>query len=87
LFDINDLDILESQGHNDFFIPGNGDVINIVVHQIVRLSDLIIPGALDSDHLPVVFYVLDYAETRNHSDLLEKLRDRERFQSLDADIL
>jgi Na+/phosphate symporter len=39
-------------------------------------------GCLDSDHLPIVSYLLDHVNTRNLSDPVDKFTDWERFQSL-----
>jgi hypothetical protein len=37
---------------------------------------------LDSDHLPIVFHILDHVEIRNLSEPVEKFTDWEQFQSL-----
>jgi hypothetical protein len=38
---------------------GGGDVLDISVHQKVRLSDVINTDILDSGHLPIIFSNLD----------------------------
>jgi hypothetical protein len=35
----------------------NGDVLDIVVHQNIRVSDVIASDILDSDHLPIIFHI------------------------------
>jgi hypothetical protein len=53
---------------------GNCDVLDIVMHKNVRLSE-IVSGILDSDHLPIVLQVLDHVRTKNLSDPVEKFID------------
>jgi hypothetical protein len=38
---------------------------------------------LDSDHLQIVFHLLDHVRTRNSSDPVNKFTDWERFQNLE----
>jgi hypothetical protein len=66
---------------------GNGDVLDIVVHQNIRVSDVILYDILDSDHLPIVFYILDHVEIRNLSEPVEKFTDWERFQSTASELI
>jgi hypothetical protein len=54
---------------------GRGDVNNIIVHQNVRLSEVISTNILDSDHLPIMFSILDPVRKRE----VEKLTDMELF--------
>jgi hypothetical protein len=61
---------------------GNGDVLNIVVHQNIRVSDVIVSDILDSDYLPIVFHILDHAKIRNLSEPIEKFMNWEWFQCL-----
>jgi hypothetical protein len=58
-----------------------------VVHQNVRLSEVIVSDVLDSDHLPIVFHILDHVTTRNLSDSVENFTDLDRFQSLASDLV
>jgi hypothetical protein len=44
---------------------GNGDVLNIVVQKNVQQSVVIVSDILDSDHLPIIFHLLDHIRTRN----------------------
>jgi hypothetical protein len=57
-------------------------VLDIVVHKNVRLPEVIVSDFLVSDHLPVVFHLLDHNRTRNLSDPVQKFTDWERFQIL-----
>jgi hypothetical protein len=50
---------------------GNGDVLYIVVHQNIRVSDVIVSDIFVSDHLPIVFHILDHVKIRNLSELIE----------------
>jgi hypothetical protein len=62
-------------------------VLDIVVHQNIRLSGVIVSDILDSDHLPILFHILDHVETRNPSEPVEKFTDWEGFQSLASDLI
>jgi hypothetical protein len=53
------------QHHN---VPeGDVDLMDIV-HKNFRLSEVIASNILDSDHLPIVFNLLDHARNRNPLD-------------------
>jgi endonuclease/exonuclease/phosphatase (EEP) superfamily protein YafD len=52
---------------------GRGDVIDIVAHQKVQLSEIVVTDNLGSDHLPVNFSILDPVRTREALDPVEKL--------------
>jgi hypothetical protein len=62
-------------------------VLDTVVHQNIRVSDVIVSDILDSDHLPIVFHILDHVKIRNHSEPVEKFKDWERFQSLESELI
>jgi hypothetical protein len=66
---------------------GNGDALDIVVHKNIRLSIVIVSDILDSDHLSIIFHVLDHIRTQNTSAPLEKFTDWERFQSLASNLI
>jgi hypothetical protein len=66
---------------------GNGDVLDILVHKNIRFSDVIVSDILDSDHLPIIFHILDHVRTKQISKLLEKFTDWERFQSLASNLV
>jgi hypothetical protein len=62
-------------------------VLDIVVHQNIRVSDVIVYYILNSDHLPLVFHILDQVKIRNLSDPDEKFTDWDRFQSLASKLI
>jgi hypothetical protein len=62
-------------------------MLNIVVHKNVCLSEVIVSDILDSDHLPIIFHLLDHVRTRNLSDLVDKFTDWEWFQSLAPELI
>jgi hypothetical protein len=68
---------------------GRGNVLDIVVHQNVRLSEVIVTDILDSDHLPIMFSILNPARTREALDPIEKkkLRKWQVFQSLASELI
>jgi hypothetical protein len=85
LFDMNEFEISAPQcsPHSP---AGNGDVLDIVVHKN-RVSDVIIFDILDSDHLPIVFHILDHVKIRNFSEPIEKFTDWDQFQSLASELI
>jgi hypothetical protein len=62
-------------------------MLDIVVHQNIRVSEVIVSDILDSDHLPIVFHILDHVKIRNLSDPIEKFTDWDRFQSLTSELI
>jgi hypothetical protein len=51
----------------------------------IRISG---PHILDSDHLPIVFHILDHVSTKKNSrKITEKFTDLERFQSLASNLI
>jgi hypothetical protein len=51
------------------------------------VSDVIVSDILDSDHLPIIFHILDHVKIRNLSEPVEKFTDWERFQSLASELI
>jgi hypothetical protein len=62
-------------------------VLDIVVYQNNRVSDVTVSDILDSNHLPKIFHILDHAKIRNLSEPIEKFRDWDRFQSLMLELI
>jgi hypothetical protein len=62
-------------------------MLDIVVHKNVPLSEVTVSDILDSDHLPIVFHLLDHARTRNLSDLVDKFTVWAWFQSLASKLI
>jgi hypothetical protein len=58
-----------------------------VVHKNISLSDVTVSNVLDSDHLPIIFHILDHVKIRNLPEPIEKLTDWERFQSLASELI
>jgi hypothetical protein len=50
---------------------GNGDVLDIVVHKNIKVSDVIVSDILDSDHLPIIFHILVKGKTGIFRNLLK----------------
>jgi hypothetical protein len=51
------------------------------------MSEVIVSDVLDSDHLQILFHILDHVTTRNLSEPFAKFTDWERFQSLASDLV
>jgi hypothetical protein len=69
---MNEFEISAPQYPTHYSPAENGDVLDIVVHKNVRLSEVIVPDILESDHLPIVFHSLDHVRSRNPSDPVDK---------------
>jgi hypothetical protein len=82
LFDTHDFEFPAPQCQNHYSPVGNGDVLDIVVHKNIRLSNVIASDILDSDHLSVMFHILHHARTKIVLEPLAKLTDLEQFESL-----
>jgi hypothetical protein len=51
------------------------------------MSEVTVSDFLNSDQLPVRFYLLDHVRTRNISDPVDKFTDWERFQDLASELI
>jgi hypothetical protein len=83
----NEFEISAPQCPTHYSPTGNCDVLDIVVHKNVRLSEVIVSDILDSDHLQIIFHLLDYIRSRNLSDPVDKFTDWERFQRLFSELI
>jgi hypothetical protein len=54
LFDVNQFEISAPLCPAHYSPSWNGDVLDIVVHQNIRVSDVIVSDNLESDHLPII---------------------------------
>jgi hypothetical protein len=81
LFGASDFEISAPQCPTNYSSVGNQDVLDIMMHMNIRLSNDIASDILDSDHLPIIFHILDHFRTKNVSAPLEKIMDWEQFQS------
>jgi hypothetical protein len=66
---------------------GNGDLLDIVVHNNVRLSEVIFSDILDSDHPPIIFHLLYRIRSRILLDPVDKFTDWKRFQRLESELI
>jgi endonuclease/exonuclease/phosphatase (EEP) superfamily protein YafD len=65
------------------FVPNRrGDVLDLVFRKVVWLSEVRMLIIMDSDHLSIMFCIMDYIKDREMLDPVEKFTDWERFQSL-----
>jgi hypothetical protein len=70
-----------------YTLAGNGDIFYNIVHKNVRLSVVIVSDILDSDHLPIIFPLLDHVTTKNLSGTVDKFTDWELFKSLASELI
>jgi hypothetical protein len=70
----NEFEISAPQCPTHYSPAENGDILDIVVHQNIRLSSVAVSDILDSDHLPVMFHILDHVKIRNFSEPIKKSR-------------
>jgi hypothetical protein len=73
LFDTHDFEISASQSPTHYSPMGNEDVLDIVVHKNIRLSNVIVSDILDSDHLQIVFHIPDHVRTKQISEPFKHL--------------
>jgi hypothetical protein len=59
----------------------------IVVHKNIRISDVIAYDILDSEHIPIVFHILDHVRNNKVPKHFEIVTDLERFQSLTSNLI
>jgi hypothetical protein len=48
---------------------------------------MIFPDILNSDHLPVIFHILDHVKSKNLSEPVEKFTDLERIRNIASDLI
>jgi hypothetical protein len=87
LFDFSEFEISAPQCPTHYSPAGNGYVLDIVVHQNIRASDVIVYDILYSDHLPIIFHILDHVKSRNPLETIEKFTDWDWFQSLATELV
>jgi endonuclease/exonuclease/phosphatase family metal-dependent hydrolase len=87
LLDINQFDISTPHCPTHYSPAVNGEVLDMVVHKNIRLSEVTVSDILDSDHLPIVSQLLDHVKTRDLSGQVDKFTDWERFQSLSFELI
>jgi len=62
-------------------------VLDIVGHRTVRLSDVDVSDILDSNHMQILFHILDNVSTGDISAPVEIHIDWQRFRSLTSDFV
>jgi hypothetical protein len=87
LFDLNKFEISVPQCPTHYSRVGNDDMLDIVVRQEIRVSDITVSNILYSENLPIVFHILDHIKIRNLSEHVEIFIDWERFQSLASELI
>jgi hypothetical protein len=70
LFDLNEFEISAPQCSIHYSPVAHGDTMDIVVHQNIRVPDVIVSDILGPDHLPALFHILDHIKIMN---ILEKV--------------
>jgi hypothetical protein len=73
LFHVNQFEISALKCPTHYSPAGIGDVLDIVVHHNISVSDVIVSDILNSDHLPIVFHILNHVKIRNLSKPIEIL--------------
>jgi hypothetical protein len=63
------------------FVTNGSGVLDIVVHKDIRLSEVRVLDIMDSDHLPIMYCILDHIKAREILDPVEKFTDWERFKA------
>jgi hypothetical protein len=84
---LSELEISAPQCPTHYSPAGNGDVLDIVVHQNNRVSGTTVSDILDSDHLQIIFHTLDHVKIRNLQKPIEKFTDWDRFQSVASELI
>jgi hypothetical protein len=87
LQDNSDFQISAPQYPTHYTPSGIGDVLDIVLHKNTRISEINVLEILDSDHLPILFYMLDHVSTKDILAPVETFTDWDRFQSLVSDLI
>jgi hypothetical protein len=67
--------------------PQIGDVLNVVLHQNIRLSGVVVSDILGSDHLSLSFHITDHVKAKNISKSVNKFTDWQRFQRFVSDLI
>jgi hypothetical protein len=75
LFDLRKFEISEPQCPTHYSSAGIGILLDIVVQQNIRVSDVIVYDILDSDHLPIIFHILDHVKRGKLPEPIKKFTD------------
>jgi hypothetical protein len=85
--DVDNFEMSAPQCPTHYSPVGNGDVLEIIVNKNTRFSNVIVSEILDSDHLPIIFYIMDHIRTTKLLEPLNKFIDWDYFQSLATDVM
>jgi hypothetical protein len=85
LSDMNEFEISAPERPTHYFPAVNGDVLDTVVQQNIRLSD-VESDIFYSNHLSIVFHIMDHFKARNLQGPVEKVTVWEKFRSLASDL-
>jgi hypothetical protein len=85
LFDLSDFETSAPQCLTHYYLR-EIDALDIVVHQSIRVSDVIVFDILDTDHLPIIFHIVDHVKFRNLPEP-GKIHRLDRFQSLATELI
>jgi hypothetical protein len=66
---------------------GNGDMLDTVIHQNIRVSDVTVSDILDLDHISAVFHILDHVKIKNLLEPTEESTDLDWFESLTSELI
>jgi hypothetical protein len=80
-FDRNYFEIYAPQCPTYYSPRGSGDVLDIVVHKNIRLSNDIVSDILDSGHLPIIFHILDHVRSKTSRHHLINLQTGSGFKA------
>jgi hypothetical protein len=86
-FDFSEFEISAQQCPTHYSPARNDDMLNIVVHLKINVSDATVSDILDSEHLPIVFHIMDHVKITNLSEPTEKFTDWNRFHSLASELI
>jgi hypothetical protein len=70
LLELSKFGISAPQCRTHYSSAANSDVLDIMIHKNIRVSDVIVSAILDSDRLPIIFHVLDHVKIRTLTKLL-----------------
>jgi hypothetical protein len=86
LFDLTEFEISAPKCPTHYSLAGDGDVLNIMIHQNIRVTD-VLSLIFWIHHLPIIFHILDHVKIMNLSEPIEKLTDLDQFQSLASKLI
>jgi hypothetical protein len=87
LFDLSEFENSAPQCPTHYSSAGNGDLVDILVHQNIRLLNVMVSDSLDSVHLPIIFHILEHVKVGILSDPIEQFTDWDQFQSLASELI